>query len=171
MSRRLAANMKKKMLFVTYLDEHPEEGFSYVIELAKVMNEDLMVFLLQKKRLPRNRDTVESTNALTERIEDGTEGQNLTTISQDIPATEGKLAGLFYKCKKSGIKVDLYSLSADAVSAIEEYFRHKNGIDIVLLGPNISEHSHITQQTLQKLTNTVARPIITMEKQISSVPI
>jgi hypothetical protein len=163
--------MKKKMLFVTYLDKHPEEGFSYVIQLAKVMNEDLMVFLLQGKRLSRNSDELVSADALTEAVEVETEGRVITMGPQETPETEKKLAGLVYKCKKSGIKVDLYSLRSDVVSAIEEYFRHKNGIDIVLLGPNITEHSHITQRTLKKLSDTVARPIVTMAKQISTAPI
>jgi len=159
------------MLFVTYMDEHPEEGFSYVIQLAKVMNEDLMVFLLREKRFARKNKKSEKADALTESIEVAVEKEIVTAASQGTPGTEKKLAGLVYKCKKSGIKVDLYALSSDVVSAIEEYFRQKNGIDIVLLGPNITEHSHITQQTLKKLTNTVARPIITMAKQTSLAPI
>ena len=159
------------MLFVTYLDEHPEAGFSYVIELAKVMNEDLMVFLLREKRLSRDNNQIVGSDALTEAVWVETEGQTITADSKDTPETEKKLAGLVYKCKKSGIKVDLYSFRSDVVSAIEEYFRHKNGIDIVLLGPNITEHSHITQRTLKKLCDTVARPIVTMAKQISTAPI
>ncbi len=167
----MKANMKKKMLFVTYLDEHPEAGFSYVIELAKVLNEDLMVFLLREKRLSGNSDESAGADALTAAVGVGTEGQTITADTQDAPETEKKLAGLVYKCKKSGIKVDLYSLRSDVVSSIEEYFRHKNGIDIVLLGPNITEHSHITQRTLKKLSDTVARPIVTMAKQTSTAPI
>ena len=56
--------MKKKMLYVTYLDKHPEEGFSYVIELAKVMNEDLMVFLLREESLSRTYDKVGNVDVL-----------------------------------------------------------------------------------------------------------
>jgi len=155
------------MLFVTYMDEHPEDGFSYVIELAKVLNEDLMVFLLWTKRLSRNSDESGRDDALTEAIDVATEGRIIAAGSHETSETEKKLAGLVYKCKKSGIKVDLYSLSSDVVSAIEEYFRHKNGIDIVLLGPNITEHTNITQRTLKKLSSAVARPIVTMAKQTS----
>jgi hypothetical protein len=162
--------MKKKMLFVTYLDGHPEEGFSYVIQLAKVMNEDLMVFLFRGKRLSRNSDALVNADTLKEAVEVET-GRVITMGSQETPETEKKLAGLVYKCKKSRIKVDLYSFRSDVVSAIEEYFRHKNGIDMVLLGPNITEHTHITQRTLKKLCDTVARPIVTMAKQISTAPI
>jgi hypothetical protein len=163
--------MKKKMLFVTYLDEHPEAGFSYVLELAKVLNEDLMIFLLREKRLSGNSDESAGADALTATAGVGTEGQTITADSQNSTETEKKLAGLVYKCKKSGIKVDLYSLRSDVVSSIEDYFRHKNGIDIVLLGPNITEHSHISQRTLKKLSDTVARPIVTMAKQTSTAPI
>ncbi|HMK49149.1 MAG TPA: hypothetical protein VK435_03785 [Thermodesulfovibrionales bacterium] len=154
--------MKKKMLFVTYLDEHPEAGFSYVIELAKVMNEDLMVFLLREKRMPGDDDQVELTDA----SGNGPEG-----LEVSAPETEKKLAGLVYKCKRSGVNVDLLSLDADVVSAIEDYFRHRNGIDIVLLGPNISEHSRISQRTLKRLSDAVARPIVTMANQSTASPL
>jgi len=157
------------MLFVTYLDENPEAGFSYVLELAKVMNEDLMVFLLREKRLSGN--SYESAEADGIRAGAEIEGEAVGADPHNAPETEKKLAGLVYKCKKSGIKVDLYSMSSDAVSAIEDYFRHKNGIDIVLLGPNITEHGHITQRTLKRLSDTVARPIVTMAKQTSAAPI
>jgi hypothetical protein len=163
--------MKKKMLFVTYLDKHPEEGFSYVIELAKVMNEDLMVFLLREESILRNHDKVGSVEVQTEAVEVETEGRVINANFQNTLETKKQLAGVVYKCKKSGIKVNLYSSSSNVVSVIEQYFRHKNGIDIVLLSPNITEHSHITQRTLKKLSHSIARPIVTMAKQTSIPPI
>jgi hypothetical protein len=163
--------MKKKMLFVAYLDKHPDEGFSYVIELAKVMNEDLMVFLLREESLWRSYENGGSHDVLTEPLEVETQAQGITATFQETPETKKQLAGIVYKCKKSGIKVELYSTNSDVISVIENYFRHKNGIDIVLLSPNITEHGHFSQRTLRKLSQSVARPIVTMAKQTSMAPI
>ena len=99
------------------------------------------------------------------------EDRGITAGFREMPETKKQLAGVVYRCKKSGIKVDLYSSNSDAISVIEKYFRHRNGIDIVLLSPNITEHNHITQRTLKKLSHSVARPIVTMAKQTSITPI
>lgn len=164
--------MKKKLLFVTYFDEHPDEGLSYVLELAKVMNEDLMIFLLRKRRVSAKVDDLMSAVTFAEANEHETARQK---VAGDHPNpeenSEKKLAGLFYRCRKSGIKVDLYSSRADVISAIEEYFKQRNGVDIVLLGPNIADHSNLTQRKLRRLSDTVARPIVTIARQSSAVPI
>jgi hypothetical protein len=161
--------MKKKLLFVTYLDEHPDEGLSYVIELAKVMNEDLMIFLLRKRLLSRKIDDLMTAVTFAEANE--LETARRTVAEERVKKDgnpDGKLVGIFGKCEESGIKVDVYSSREDAVSSIEEYFKHRNGVDIVLLGPNIADHGNITQRKLKKLSDTVARPIVTIARQASA---
>lgn len=161
--------MKKKLLFVTYLDEHPDEGLSYVIDLAKVMNEDLMIFLLRKRMLSRKLDDLMTSVTFAEANEHETARQTIAGEHIKMDGnTDGKLGGIVGKCEESGIKVDVYSSRADAFSSIEEYFRHRNGVDIVLLGPNIADHSNITQRKLKKLSDTVARPIVNIARQASA---
>ena len=161
--------MKKKLLFVTYFDKHPDEGLSYVIQLAKVMHEDLTVFLLREKNLTRKIDDLMTAITFAEADDAESARQAITEGSQPRDKnSEKKLAGFFYKCRKSGIKIELISSRTDVVSAIEEYFKHRNGIDIVLLGPNIAEHTSISQRRLKKLSGIVARPIVTIAKQMDS---
>ena len=161
--------MKKKLLFVTYLDEHPDEGLSYVIELAKVMNEDLLIFLLRRRMLSRKLDNLMTSVTFAEANEHETARQAVAGEHRKIDAKSGgKLVGIFSKCEESGINVDVYSSREDAVSSIEEYFKHRNGVDIVLLGPNIADHSNITQRRLKKLSDTVARPIVNIARQASA---
>ena len=42
---------KRELVFVTFCDENiMKEGLSYAIELAKIMNEDLSLLLVRKKK-------------------------------------------------------------------------------------------------------------------------
>jgi hypothetical protein len=160
--------MRKKIMFVTYVDEHPDEGLSYVIELAKVMNEGLMIFLLRKKPLSRRIDDLMTAVTFAEANEGETAMQ---TMTKDYNKADEKLAGLFGKCQQSGIDFDVYSSRGDAVSAIEKYFKRRNGIDIVLLGPNVTDNGSFTERKLKRILHVVARPIVTIGRQQSAIPI
>jgi len=164
--------MKKKLLFVTYLDEHPDEGLSYVIELAKVMNEDLMIFLLRKRTLSRKVDEFMTAVTYAEANEHETAVQAIAEERKKVDGnSDHKLIGIFGKCRESGIRVDVYSSKADAVATIEDYFKSRNGVDIVLLGPNINDHGNLSQRRLKRLSDIVARPIVTIARHTSGVPV
>jgi hypothetical protein len=164
--------MKKKLLFVTYFDERPDEGLSYVIELARVMNEDLMIFLLRKRMLSGKVDDLMTAVTFAEANEPETARRTVPEEHKKSDANlDRKLVGIFGMCRESGIRVDVYSSRADAVSSIEEYLKHRNGIDIVLLGPNITDYSNLTQRKLKRLSDTVARPIVTIARQASAASI
>jgi hypothetical protein len=163
--------MKKKLLFVTYFDEHPDAGLSYVIELAKVMKEDLTIFLLRKKMLSRKFDDLMTAVTFAEAGEQETARQAIADAPKADEKTDRKIDGLLEKCEESGIKVDIYSSKADAVSTIENYFKHRNGIDIVLLGPNVTDNCKFSGRTLKRLSDVVARPIVTIAKQTSTVSV
>jgi hypothetical protein len=164
--------MKKKLLFVTYFDEHPDSGLSYVIELAKVMKEDLTIFLLRKKMLSRKFDDLMTAVTFAEAGEQETARQSIADAPKRADEkTDKKIDSLLGKCEESGIKVDIYSSKADAVSTIENYFKHRNGIDIVLLGPNVTDYCNFSGRTLKRLSDTVARPIVTIAKQTSTVSV
>ncbi len=161
--------MKKKLLFVTYLDERPDEGLSYVIELAKVMNEDLTIFFLRKRVHSTKIDDLMTSVAFAEANEHETARQMIADGPRHLEsAPDRKLLGLFGKCRESGIKVDVFSSREDALSAIEGFFKHRNGIDIILIGPNIADHGHISQRRLKRLSDAVARPVVTIAKQNSA---
>jgi hypothetical protein len=159
--------MKKKLLFVTYLDEHPDAGLSYVIELAKVMKEDLTIFLIKKRMLAGKFDDLMTAVTFAEAGEHETAKQAVAYDSKKADGAEGEIDGLLEKCEESGVKCDVYSSKEDAVSTIENYFKHRNGIDIVLLGPNVTDYCGFSRKTLKRLSDIVARPIVTIAKQTS----
>jgi hypothetical protein len=69
------------------------------------------------------------------------------------------------KCRESGINTDVQSFEADVVPSLENYFKRKNGVDMVLLSPSITDNGNITTRDFQRLLTSVSRPIVTMAKQ------
>jgi|WetSurSiteA1Bulk_404760.scaffolds.fasta_scaffold02571_8 hypothetical protein len=156
--------MKKKLLFVTYLDEDPADGLSYVINLAKILHEDLTIFLLYKK------DTAKKFNNMMTTVTFAETGERKADVSvKDRERVNGKYFVLLVgKCRESGINVDIQPFKSDVVPALEDYFKWGNGIDMVLLGPNITDKG-VSSRELKKLLHTVSRPIVTMARQSNTV--
>jgi hypothetical protein len=154
--------MKKKLLFVTYLDETPVEGLSYVIDLAKILHEDLTIFLLYKRSIPQKIDDLMTAVTFAEADEHDTAKEILKEKKEIRGDSVDHLLG---KCQKSGINVDIHSFKADVVTALEDYFRRKNGIDMILLGPNVTDNMNVSSREIRKLLHTVSRPIVTIARQ------
>ena len=158
--------MKKKLLFVTYLDEHPADGLSYVIDLAKVLHEDLTIFLLYKRKISKKIDDTMAAVTFAEANEHETARESL---KKDKGVNGDSLGLIVGKCQESGINVDIRSFKSDAVSALEDYFKRKNGIDMILLGPNVPDNVNVSSRTIKKLLHTISRPIVTIARQPHAV--
>jgi hypothetical protein len=157
--------MKHKLLFVTYKDNHEDEGLSYVIELAKTLNKDLTIFLIWKKRLSKRIENVLTAATFAEADEHETARE---MIAGDAKKGNGKddpkLEPFVGKCHESGIEVDIRSFKQDVFPTIKNYFKRRNGIDIVLLGPNVAGAGNITTRELKRLAHTISRPIVTIAR-------
>jgi hypothetical protein len=79
---------------------------------------------------------------------------------------EKKLNLLMEQCQNAGIITRVYTVALDAVSAIKDFLKEKNTVDMVLLSPSITDNENIKSSDLQKLVRTASRPIVTMARQI-----
>ncbi len=157
--------MKHKLLFVTYKDNHEDEGLSYVMELAKTLNKDLTIFLIWKRRLSKKIENVLTAATFAEADEHETARE---MIAGDTRKRNGngdpKLKPFVGKCHESGIEVDIQSFQQDVFPTIKNYFKSRNGVDIVLLGPNVAGSGSISARELKRLANTISRPIVTIAR-------
>jgi hypothetical protein len=164
--------MKHKLLFVTYNDNHEDEGFSYVIELARTLNKDLTVFLIWKRRLTKKLEDVMAAATFAEADEHETARQMATGEQEEITGEQEEINGnvdpklepFIGKCHESGINVDIRSFKQDVFPTITNYFKRRNGVDIVLLGPNVAGSGSISARELKRLANTISRPIVTIAR-------
>ncbi len=157
--------MKHKLLFVTYNDNHEDEGLSYVIELARTLNKDLTIFLIWKRRLTKKLEDIMAAATFAEADEHETARQMATGEQEEINENvDPKLEPFVGKCHESGIEVDIQSFQQDVFPTIKNYFKRRNGVDIVLLGPNVAGSGSISTRELKRLANTISRPIVTIAR-------
>jgi len=157
--------MKHKLLFVTYKDNHEDEGLSYVIELAKTLNKDVTIFLIWKKRLSKKIENVLTAATFAEADEHETARQIIADESgKGNGSSDPKLEPFVGKCHESGIQLHIQSSQQDVFPTLKNYFKRRNGVDIVLLGPNVAGAGNITTGELKRLANTISRPIVTIAR-------
>jgi hypothetical protein len=157
--------MKHKLLFVTYKDNHEDEGLSYVIELAKTLNKDLTIFLIWKRKLSKKIESVLTAATFAEADEQETAKEIITGDTRKRNGSgDPKLEPFVGKCHESGIEVDVQSSQQDVFPTLKNYFKRRNGVDIVLLGPNVAETGNIKTGELKRLANTISRPIVTIAR-------
>ncbi len=157
---------KQQLLFVTYQDEHLDEGISYAIELAKAMIEDIVVLLVRKK------------DALRERFEDlmagvsfAEEGEHDTArkLAQGeerlLPALDGKISEMIVASSKAGVHMEVQNTDKDVVAGIRSYLKGNTAVDKVVLSPAVTEGEVLTTRELNRLVRTASRPIVTMTRQ------
>lgn len=160
---------KRQLLFVTYLDENLDEGFSYAVELAKAMQEGMALLLVPK------RDSVaKKFEDLMAGVAFAEEGEH--EIAQEIvrrgsgmlsARLDGKIAELVMKSGEAGVPLDIRNAQQDqnVVPAIRTFLRQNAAIDKVVLSPSVTESDVLTTRDLNRLVRTASRPIVTMTRQ------
>lgn len=167
--KNLEVKMKKNLLFVTYHDEDCDEGLSYAIDLAKIMDKGITILMVYKNKLMKKFDDLMTAVTFAEAGEHETakkliSGSDVKTVSSDE-----RLKFLIEKCRESGVDVNVQTESRDIVSAVKDFLGKKTAIDMVLLSPCVTDNGNVTAKELQKLVKTVSRPVVTMAKQAYAV--
>ncbi|MBI4697602.1 MAG: hypothetical protein HY758_01440 [Nitrospirae bacterium] len=159
--------MRKQILFVTYQNEDFDEGFSYAVDLAKAMNEDVTILMAHKKGI------MEKFNDLMTAVTFAEAGELDTArvvLSENLDRKyERKLNLLLEKCRGEGVVTRVYTVALDAIPAIKDFLKEKNTVDMVILSPSVADNSDISSSDLQKLVRTASRPIVTMGRQVYAV--
>jgi predicted amidohydrolase YtcJ len=162
---------KRQLLFVTYFDEHLEEGISYAIELAKAMFEDITLLFVQKQNSLMDKfENMMAAVSFAEAGEHDTAKHIMTDTSQGGKEVfEKELDTVVKKCFQEGIQVHVHSMGLEAISGIRKFLKEHTGIDKVVLSPAITEAGNVTAKDLNRLVRTASRPIVTMTRQSCAV--
>ena len=141
-----------------------DEGLSYAVDLAKAMNEDLTILMAKKRSLMRRFEDLMTAVTFAEAGEHET-AQQILSDKMGLQS-KNKLNQFLEKCQNEGIATQVYTVDLDALSAIKDFLKEKNTVDMVLLSPSVIENGNITSRDLQRLVRTASRPIVTMARQI-----
>ncbi len=156
---------KRQLLLVTYHDEQFDEGLSYAVDLARMMNDSISILVIYKRKVMERFENIMTVVTFAEANEHKTAKE---LIREDYEKRkenyDEKIALLVERCRKSGVVVDVSTAAMDVVSAIKNFLRQNASIDMVLLSPNITTRGNVSARELNKLVRTASRPVVTMAR-------
>lgn len=159
---------KHGIMLVMHHDEDWEDGLSYTLELARIMNKAILILILYKRKVM-------------ERFEDYMVGVTFAEAGEFITARdlivkdlkekginyEERLKFIKERCYSSGVELMGVNLSVNTLSAaIKNLLKDNRAIEMLVLSPSITLDSHISSKGLQRLVREISRPIVTMAKNL-----
>ncbi|HEX9859645.1 MAG TPA: hypothetical protein VGB23_00465 [Nitrospirota bacterium] len=157
---------RKYLLFVTYQHKQSEEGLAYAVQLAKTLGKGLSVLMVkEKKGLAGSFSDAMAAVAFAEAGEHETAKEMMAGNNAGDASVKGRALYIEDKCRTSGVDVDIKTSDLDAATAIKGSLSGDGGIDMILLGPNVTETENFTARRLAKLIRTATMPIVTIARQ------
>ncbi|TAN42205.1 MAG: hypothetical protein EPN22_12855 [Nitrospirae bacterium] len=152
----------KQILFVTSHAEGFDEGVSYALDLAKTLNSNISVLMLNKKKLTEKFEDVMSIVAFAEEGDFKTAQELIESDLND--KYEIRINALKKMCAEAGVKMDVSSAATDLYSAIKNLLGQNDSIEMILLSPGITGAAAVTSKELNRLVKTASRPVVTMAR-------
>jgi hypothetical protein len=158
---------KRQLLFVTHGDGNMTEGVPYAIELAKAMDEDIMILLVQKRPdLTSKFDDLMTTVTFAEAGDHSTAKQTGSTARPGPDEdSDQELSVVVQTCLREGIQATVYTSPLGAMAGIRAFIKKQWGIDKVLLSPAITRADDISSKDIMRLVRVISRPVVTMARQ------
>lgn len=151
--------MKEKILFVTKGGEDSDEGFSYVLELAKALNSGIAVLVVYPRQMMTTFEDVMITAAYAEAGDFKSVKTLMDEQNKTLKQTEEEKVGeMARKASENSIDLICQVASGEVTAAITDYLREKPGVDMVLLSPNLSGNKKILD--VKKLIKNISKPIV-----------
>jgi len=152
---------KKQLLFVTYQNRQSEEGLSYAIGLAKTLGKGLSILMVRdRKGLMESFSDAMAAAAFAEAGEHDTAREMMDGPGQ--VQVDRRVKYIKEKCNSSGVSAEVRPTDQDASSAIKGTLKAENGIDMILLGPNVTENENFTAKKLGRMIRSATMPIVTI---------
>ncbi len=160
--------MTRDILFVTKGNKDYEEGFSYVVELSRILRKNIFILMLYDKPLIRIFEDHMVAAAFAEAGETETAKEIFEEWHRKIQDdTRRKTDSLNEKyCNNEApLKIRCKAGVGDIVSNIKKFVESERSIDMVLLSPTLSDNCAIYAK---KLLKDIPRPIVTMSKPLNA---
>ena len=157
--------MKRMLLFVAYINDDFTAGLTYAAELAKLMEKGIAMLVIDNSTLMDKFEKIMSAVTFAESNEHDTALEMLS--GENGPELEKKIEGSRKICNELGIPFSIHRSRQNMLKAIKEFMNEQNGVDMVLLGPSITENGNVTSSELNRLVRTASRPVVTMTRQVT----
>ena len=156
---------RRHLLFVTYHNEHFDDGLSYAVDLARTLGKDLSVLVVQESKGMFEKITdMMAASAFAEAHEPdiaiGIMNEGVITME----SIEEMKSRIRKRCHMSGIDTEVNTSGLDLLSAVREAVRRSADIDMVLLGPTVTTDGRVSAKELNRLVKTATRPVVTIAR-------
>ncbi len=159
--------MKAKILFVTKGGEDCDEGFSYVLELAKSVNSGITVLVVYPKNMMNAFEDVMAAAAFAEAGDFKTVKSLMDDQERLLRETEiKKLTEMAERSRAASIALTHTVAEGDALTVIRDFLKDRPGIDMVLLSPALSENRKAVD--IRKLIKNISKPIVNISRPLKA---
>ena len=153
--------MIEKILFVTKGGEGCDEGFSYVLELARTLHSGIAVLMVDSKGMMETYEDVMAAVAFAEAGQLETVKELMNKQTAEIKEIEKKkIKELAERCRENSLEFIYQTAVGDSITAIKDFLKDRPGIDMVLLSPNLSENKKGID--FKKLLKNITKPVVTI---------
>ncbi len=159
--------MREKLLFVTKGDKDYEDGFSYVIELAKSLKAGIAILMVYEKKFSSVYEDAMTAAAFAEAGEFKTAKEMLMEQEKETnEVAEKKFKELVERYGEISGDMTYQVAIGDVVTSIKDFMKNKPNIDMVLLSPNLSGNKNIID--VKKLIKNITKPIVTISRPLQA---
>jgi len=153
--------IKEKLLFVTKGGEKCDEGFSYVLELAKSLNAGIELLMIYGKGVMDKYEDVMAAVAFAEAGDHETVRELMNSQQAALKDVAGKkIKELTEKCRETSIELGYQTASEEPINAIKNFLKNRPSINMVLLSPNLSADRKTLD--IKRMLKSITKPIVTI---------
>ena len=155
--------MKEKLLFVTKGGEDCDNGFPYVLDLAKILHTGIVMLLVYDKRTMDSYEDTMAAVAFAEAGESKTARELMQEHEKDVRhVADRKIKELAERRKENSVPFMSQISVNDTVTAIDNFLKNKPYIDMILLSPNLSVSKR--SMDLKKLLRIITKPVVAITR-------
>jgi len=158
---------KEKLLFVTEGGNDCDNGFTYILELAKTLNAGISMLMVYHEKIIETCEDAMSAVAFAEAGDLNTVKELMSSQQKNIKDTaENKIREMTEKCLEDSVPFTYQIAAGDAVTSIRDFLKNRPEIDMVLLSPNLSAGKKCFD--LKKLIKNITKPIVTISRPVEA---
>ncbi|MGC2063980.1 MAG: universal stress protein [Thermodesulfovibrionales bacterium] len=160
--------MNDKVLFVTRGGEECDEGFSYVLELAKTLGAGIEVLIIYPSRMTNKFDDIMMAATYAE-ADDFKTVRSMVDDEQDefreLVARKISAHTLISRSQETKVDLVCHSADGDLTVTIKNHLKNRPYIDMVLLSPSLSENKKSFD--IKKLLKNISKPIVNISRPVA----
>ncbi|MBI5640444.1 MAG: hypothetical protein HZA17_08465 [Nitrospirae bacterium] len=159
--------MNNKILFVTKGGENCDEGFSYVLELAKTLNTDIELLIIYPGHMMSAFEDIMTAAAFAEAGDFKTMKEVMDSEQEAIrDLVEKKIMGFTERSRETAISLTCHKANGDVATITKDFMKGRPYIDMVLISPSLSESGKTAD--IKRLLKNISKPIVHISKPLSA---